>query len=159
MMRIALLSLVLPALLAAGCVQKADVEELAMNVAEAGGLKVQVQLPGRQFQTGEKLRVTVTATNTTKEPIHVVAPSGAPVLVRITRHTALSAEEVKYYPQSATTNIHSWSLPAKQSRKFVLMVPVEPDWPVGEVLHVSAELNGLPKLSPSVYVVVAPPRK
>jgi hypothetical protein len=159
-MRIAALSFVsLAALIASGCAPQM-VEAPPVSVAEGNGLSVRLELPKRDLLIGEKLRVKVTATNTTGEPIQIVAPNGAPVLVRIVRQTPLAAEEVKYYPRSATANILSWALPAGESRAFVLMVPVEPDWPVGEVLYVTAELNGYAKVSPSVFVRVDfPPKK
>ena len=159
-MRSALVSLAALGLLAAvGCAPSGlDVDE-AKNVAEADGLRVQVQLPGRYFKTGQKIRVAVTATNTTGKPIEIHSPTGAPVLVRITRQTLLSPEQVRVYPGSATANILSWTLPAGQSRTFVLRVPVEPDWPVEELLHLSAELNGYGHLAPAVTVFIQSPRK
>jgi len=159
MMRTVLLSLVAVALaLTAGCAQKTDLEDIACNTAEADGLKLQVELPGRNFQTGDALRVTVTATNTTRKPIEIHSPTGAPVLVRITRYDMLSPEQVRVYPRTATANILSWTLPPGQSRTFVMMVPIEPDWPVEEVLYLSAELNGYEKVAPRVFLLVHKPR-
>jgi len=159
MMRTALWSLVSLALLAAGgCAEKPKLDDLATNAVEADGLKVQIQLPGRQFQTGQMLRVNITAINTTKKPIEIHSPTGAPVLVRVLRHTMLAAEQVRVYPRSATANILSWTLPAGQCRNFALRVPIEPDWPVEEVLHVTAELNGYGKAAPGVFIVVRAPR-
>jgi hypothetical protein len=159
MMRTALLSLVSLALaFTAGCGPKADLVDIPRNVAEAGGLKVEVELPGRNFQTGDDLRVQVTATNTTGKPIEIHSPTGAPVLIRVLRHTMLAPEQVRAYPRTATANILSWTLPAGQARNFVLMVPIEPDWPVEEVLHVTAELNGYGKVAPGVFIIVRQPR-
>jgi hypothetical protein len=144
-------------LLAGGCVQTPEMETAKVsNAAAAKGLKVQLELPTRDFQTGQIIRVSVTATNTTDKPIDVCSPTGAPVLVRITRETLLHPEEIKVYPTSATTNILSWTLPAGQTRTFVLMVPVEPDWPVNEILFLSAELNGYAALAPNLAIMVKP---
>jgi len=159
MMRTAMWSLVLAALVwTAGCTQEARIEDIARNVAEHGGLQVQIELPGRNYQTGDDLRVEVTATNTTDKPIEIHSPTGAPVLVRVMRHTMLAPEQVRVYPRTATANILSWTLPAGQTRSFVLRVPIEPDWPVEEILHVTAELNGYGKAAPGVFVLVRTPR-
>jgi len=160
MMRIALVSLVTLALMTAGGCARPEFEtDTASNIAEADGLKVLIDLPGRQLTTGQTLRVEVTATNTTGKDISIHSPTGAPVVVRVLRHTMLTREIVRVYPGSATANILSWTLPAGQSRTFVLVVPVEPDWPVSEVLHVSAELNGYGQVAPAVAVVVKAPKK
>jgi hypothetical protein len=160
MMRIALLSVVfLAALVAGGCARSQFDTDTPSNFVQADGLKVEMQLPGRYFKTGDDLRVAVTATNMTGKPISIHSPTGAPVVVRVFRHTMLTREQVRVYPASATSNILSWALPAKQSRTFGLIVPIEPDWPIGEVLHVSAELNGYGKLAPAVAVVISEPKK
>jgi hypothetical protein len=159
MMRIAFLSVASLAVLAAGCARPEFETDTTSNFVESGGLKVHVQLPARYFKTGEKIRVAVTATNTTGKAISIHSPTGAPVVVRIFRHTLLTREQVRLYPATATSNILSWTLPAGQSRTFVLVVPVEPDWPVGEILHVSAELNGYGQLAPAVAILVRAPEK
>ena len=160
MMRIALVSLVsLAVLTAGGCARSEFDTDTASNIAQADGLKIQVDLPGRHLTTGQSLRVAVTATNTTGKDISIHSPTGTPVVVRILRHTMLTRELVRVYPGSATANILSWTLPAGQSRTFVLVVPVEPDWPVNEVLHVSAELNGYGQIAPAVAVVGKAPKK
>ena len=142
-----------------GCADRALDTGPVQRFREANGLKVQIELAGRYLKTGDSLRVSVTATNTTGKPIVIQSPSGAPVLVRVLRHTGLNREQVRYYPGSATPNILAWTLPARQSRTFVLMVPVEPDWPAEEILHVSAELNGYSHIAPTVAVIIQAPRK
>ena len=160
MMRTALLSLVpLALVLTAGCARKAELTESPTNFVVADGLKVEVELPGRDFQTGDNLRVTVRATNTTSTPIEIHSPTGAPVLVRVLRNTLLSREQVRVYPRTATANILSWTLPPGQTSIYVLMVPIEPDWPTGEILHVTAELNGYSKAAPSIFIIVRKPRE
>lgn len=157
-MRGALVGVASLLLLAAGCAKPTQEIETTRpaNVAAAKGLKVQIDLPQRYFHTGDTVRVSVTATNTTGKPIEIHSPTGAPVLVRLTRQTLLHPEEIRVYPTSATTNILSWTLPAGQSRTFVLMVPVEPDWPVSEILFLSAELNGYADIAPDIAIMVKP---
>jgi hypothetical protein len=160
-MKRAPVSLIALAALAAGGCPKPDQFEtdVPVNVKEGGGLRVHVRLPGRYFRTGETIRVSLTATNTTGKPVQIHSPTGAPVLVRITRRSLMGLEQVRVYPTSATSNILSWTLPAGESRPFDLIVPVEPDWPVNEILFISAELNGYSQIAPAVYVMVRPPKE
>jgi uncharacterized protein (DUF58 family) len=147
-------------LLAGGCVNQQQVgPEPVKNFAEAKGLKVQVELPARNFQTGQTIPVTVRVSNTTGKPIEVTSPTGAPVLVRITRESLMHPEEIHVYPTSATTNILSYTIPAGEAWKKVLMVPVEPDWPVNEIIYLSAELNGYPAMAPSLAIMIKPAGK
>jgi hypothetical protein len=157
-MRIALsCSLALAGLAAGGCERPQDFRvDVAGNVKEAGGLRVRVELPRRSFRVGDTIAVKVTATNTTGTPIQIVSPTGAPVLVRVARQTMAGPEQVQVYPRSVTSNILSWTIPAGESWPKTLRVPVEPDWPVHEVLYVSAELNGYGHLAPTVHIRVKP---
>lgn len=78
MMRIALLSVVfLAALVAGGCARSQFDTDTPSNFVQADGLKVEMQLPGRYFKTGDDLRVAVTATNMTGKPISIHSPTGA----------------------------------------------------------------------------------
>jgi len=160
-MKATLVSLVSLALLgAAGCARAPGIQtEMPTNTVQAKGLEVTVQVPQRYYRSGDTVKVTVTATNTTGKPISIHSPTGAPVLVRIIRYSLLSPEQVHVYPRTTTSNILSWTLPAGQSRAWTLMVPVEPDWPVEEVLYLSAELNGYSQIAPSVAVLVKAPKK
>jgi hypothetical protein len=157
MTRLAACLTALTAAMACGCADKAKVnaaDARPCNAKGADGLELRFCLERRDLFTGETIPVTVTAINVTKEPLRIDSPSGAPVLIRVIRHTSLYSEEVKSYPQSATTNLLSWVLPAGGSRTFTLAVPVEPDWPVEEILHLTGELNGYPNVSPGLAVMV-----
>jgi hypothetical protein len=130
--------------------------QAAANVVKGKAMNVSISLPRRQWKVGETIAVEVVAVNTTGSPVDIASPTGAPVLVRIMRPSRMSFEQVHVYPTGATSNILNWTLPARGSRTFKLMVPVEPDWPVAEALYVSAELNGYPQYSPSVAITVEP---
>ena len=146
-------------LMAAGCQPKMDApgsEQAVTKVAKGKAMDVSITLPRRQWTVGETMPVEVAAVNTTGSPVDIASPTGAPVLVRIMRPSRMSFEQVHVYPVSATSNILNWTLPANGVRTFKLMVPVEPDWPVAEILYVSAELNGYPQYSPSVMITVEP---
>ena len=73
----------------AGC-ESGRVELGPINTVEAGELILSVELPKRDFVVGEQFTVTVTARNAGREPIEIVARSGAPVRWRA-RSTAVSA--------------------------------------------------------------------
>ena len=156
-MRCALVAAASLIVLAGGCVSEQGIDSAKVsNLAAGGGLQVRVDLPSRYYQTGDTVHVAVTATNQTGKAIEIHSPTGAPVLVRLTRQTLLHSEEIHVYPTSATTNILSWTLPAGRSVTWDLMVPVEPDWPVNEILYLSAELNGYPALAPNIVIMVKP---
>ena len=160
-MRASLICLVCFSLLmVAGCQSGMDASGAgslaAANVAKGKAMDVSIRLPRRQWKIGETIPVEVVAVNTTGSPIDIASPTGAPVFVRIMRPSRMSLEQVHVYPTAATSNILNWTLPARGSRTFKLMVPVEPDWPVAEMLYISAELNGYPQYCPSVMITVEP---
>ena len=158
-MRASLICLVcVPLLMVAGCQNEMGMSgsRAAANVVKGKGMDVSIRLPGRNWKIGDLMPVEVAAVNTTGSPIDIASPTGAPVLVRIMRPSKMSFEQVRVYPTAATSNILNWTLPTRGSRTFKLMVPVEPDWPVAEILYVSAELNGYPQYSPSVAITVEP---
>lgn len=160
-MRASLVCLVCASLLSAVGCQLTNVamvrdSQAISNSVKGKGLNVSIRLAKRGWKAGETMALEVRAVNTTGSPVEIHSPTGAPVLVRIMRRSMMSYEQVRVYPGSATANILNWTLPAHGTRTFKLMVPVEPDWPVAEVLYVSAELNGYPKYNPSLAVIVEP---
>jgi len=159
-MRASLICLVCASLLpAVGCQPAGTVasdSRTLTNVVKGKGLDVSIRLPKRQWKVGETMAIQVKAVNMTNAPVEIHSPTGAPVLIRIMRQSRMSYEQVRVYPGSATANILNWTLPARGERTFELMVPVEPDWPVAEVLYVSAELNGYPRYNPSLAIIVEP---
>ncbi len=142
----------------AGCQPEMDMSgaasQAATKVVKGKAMDVSIRLPKREWTVGDTIPVDVAAVNTTGAPVDIASPTGAPVLVRIMRPSKMSFEQVHVYPTAATSNILNWTLPAKGTRTFKLMIPVEPDWPVAEILYISAELNGYPQHSPSVAITV-----
>ena len=63
-------------------------------------------------------------------------------------------EEVKRYPQAETTTMNPWTLEANSHRTFEMQLTVQPDWPTGEPLRMTAELNGRKDVSPSLTLTV-----
>ena len=140
----------------AGCAQ----QEIATgeHVAQADGLVVTLESPQHDVLVpGENLSLIVTVRNTTKQPAEIVARSGAPVYARVWRRGEMYWQQVKTYPQAATMVMTPWTLPAREQRTFMLSLPVEPDWPTGEPLRITAELNGRPQAKPAIIVRVARP--
>jgi hypothetical protein len=127
--------------------------------AEARGpaMAVGIDLPARTFSVGESFQAIVTVTNLTNRPIHIASPSGALVHVLVWRNTGLAWDEVKSYPPSAVRIVTTWTLDKRSQRKFVIPLTVEPDWPTGEPLQMSAEVNGVDQLSPKVDFEVLHP--
>jgi hypothetical protein len=50
----------------------------------------------------------------------------------------------------------SWTLPPGGSRTFRQRIPVEPDWPTGPALRMTAELNGTTRPVPVLTVKIEP---
>jgi len=128
-----------------------------VDTVERDGLAVTIESSQPTVRAGEELRLVVTVRNTTRRAVRIDARSGAPVYLRLWRNAGLYWNQVKRYPEAATMILSPWSLPARQQRQFVLALPVEPDWPTGESLKITAEINGRPELEPSVRVIVHPP--
>lgn len=124
------------------------------NTVKTDGLEVSLDVPKRNFKPGETFRVKLTARNTTKDPMRILATTGAPVYVRIWRHTGLGWEEVKRYPRAATMVMSPWTLEPHSVRSFVMQLTVEPDWPTAEALRITAELNGRREAAPGVTIEV-----
>lgn len=120
----------------------------------ADGLTVQLEVAGDQLTTGERFDVKVTAINLSNAPITIPSRSGALVYVRLFRHTGLYWQEVKRYPQAETTIMSPWTLQANSRRTFEMQLTVEPDWPTGEPLLMTAELNGRKDVAPSLTLNV-----
>lgn len=138
-----------------GCARE-EIDIRPINTAEIDGLAVSLEAPKRTFDPGETFTVTVIAQNRTERAMRIVATSGALVYVRIWRHTGLGWEEVKRYPQAATTALTPWTLKSNSARGFALQLTAQPDWPTGEPLRLTGELNGRAEASPGVTIEVAP---
>lgn len=147
---------VLIALVLTGCMlwQRGKVDPRAVNSIEVDGLVVGIEMPKHAFNPGERAPVTVTARNKTAKPMTIEATSGAPLFVRIWRHTGIGWDEVKRYPQATTMVMKSWTLAPGAERTFRLLLPIEPDWPTSEPLRVTCELNGRPEAAPQVIIRV-----
>jgi hypothetical protein len=91
-MRTVCLSLLLlgAVLVLPGC-RRAKIEPLGLtNRVEIDGLAVSVEIPRAVFTVGEQFDVKVTARNTTRKPIRILATNSALVYLRIQRFTGLS---------------------------------------------------------------------
>lgn len=118
------------------------------------GLRVELRVPRRSLVRGETVPVTVVARNLTKNEIVIPAETGALVYVTLWRRTEAGWEQVKRYPETAAQVLSHWRLAPKSSQNFPLNLRVAPDWPTGEPLRMTAELNGRKNVSPSLTVNV-----
>ena len=128
----------------------------AANTVSAGQLTLTIHVPKRDFALGEEVPVTVVARNLAKKPVRFTAPTNTICLLRIWRHNGLAWEHVKRYPPAEMRTQLPWKLDAQSSRTINRRVVVEPDWPTGEVLRLTAELNGRGKLAPGVSIRIRP---
>jgi hypothetical protein len=119
-----------------------------------GGLTVTLKAPARYLTAGDSLTVSVTLTNQTDAPITIKANSGAEALIHLSRGTSVGWEQVKSFPEMQTMVMNPWVLQAGASRTFTLNLPVAKDWPTNEPLRISAEINGLPGLTPGGVIRV-----
>jgi len=141
-----------------GC-RKVELDTPLRSSVQTDGLSVSIEIPKRVLDLGEDLQVIVAAANVTGRPIRIIADTRALVYVKIWRHTGLDWEEVKRYPQAATMVMTPWSIEGGSERRFVMLLTVEPDWPTGEVLAMTGELNGWEQAIPQVKLEVAPPSR
>ena len=154
-MRISAACLLLTTAMLVGCAGSgADLRPV--NTVEVDGLSVSVEILKRDFNIGETFVATVTAENRTKMPIEIIARTGAPVYMRLWRHTGLTWQEVKRYPEAATMVMSPWTLAPGDRRVFARQLVVEPDWPTAELLRLTAELNGRDEVAPALVIEVHP---
>ena len=141
--------LLLSATAMAGCAAR-DVQVSHVSSVAAGGLEVSVEIPKRDYTVGERFTVTVTARNESDSPVEIIARGGAPVYLRLWRCGELGWEQIHRYPRASTMLVMPWTLAAGQARSFPIVLAVEPDWPDGELLKLTAEINGRNELAPAL---------
>ncbi len=141
-----------------GC-KKTELASGITNTTEVSGLALTVEVPKRIFTVGEQFTLAITASNTTKEPIEIVATNSALVYVRILRYNGVAWREVKRYPETSAMVISPWTLPKRATRRFDMQLTVEPDWPMGENVRITAELNGRPEVSAGLSIEIVPRRQ
>lgn len=121
----------------------------------SGGLSVGIVVPTRHLAAGDEFEVRLVARNVSGAPIRIKAPSSTPIIVKLWRHTGVGWEEVKRYPRTDMMVMKIWTLAPGRERAFALRLRVEPDWPTGELLRITGELNGRPDAVPGVTLDVA----
>ncbi len=147
------------ALAASGCQEPAPLPAAPAGVANSAsnqGLTVELRAPTRQVVWGQTLTVEIVARNTTAEDIVIDADTGAEVYLRLWRLTTGGWEQVKRYPATPVMVAWRWTLPPGGSRSFQRVLQVERDWPTGEALRLTVELNGRPDVAPGAVVEAFP---
>lgn len=116
----------------------------AKEAGRFGDLEMTLEVDEQVLVTGETLPVTVTVTNIRQtDPVEIEARSSALVIVELLRWQPEGWQQVARYPQAALMVLSPWTLKAGQTRTFELELPVEPNWPTHESLHLRARLNGV----------------
>lgn len=105
---------------------------------------------------GEKVKVTLTAANTTREPITITAETAAPMALHVWRPIAQSWETFRQFPQAAQTRQKVWQLKPGQTVTHSLVLEITPDWPTVETLRVVGSLNGRPDVTAEALLRVQP---
>ena len=144
-------------LAALGCQQEPLKAAAQPGIAVSGadkGLQVAMQLPQRNLYRGQVVPIKVTATNTTQQELAIPAETGSPVYVTVLRKTGAGWEQVKRLPETPVMVAKPWKLAPGVSHTFILNVTVSPDWPTGEPLRVTAELNGRPQAKATANIQV-----
>ena len=158
-MKTLILTIVLAvALTAAGCTKSLSKDEIAATgQGVSRGLAVTLKLPARAFDVGERFEVALIAENTTDAPIEVDARSASPYLLRVWRDTSIGWVQVKRYPQVDLAVLSPWTLDAGGRREFAgIKLEVEPDWPQGEILRITGELNSRPDARAAIPIIIEP---
>jgi len=128
------------------------------SMVRADGLEVTLNIPQRTYYVCDSLTLTVNALNTTDEPIEIPADTAARILVKIYHYQGTGWQEVKRYPEAAAMIMSHWTIaPHAAAGPFTLTLPVEPDWPTNEILHLTAELTGRPDAAPGIAITVHKP--
>ena len=156
-MKTLILTIVLAvAFTAAGCTKSPSQDEIdPTGQGVSRGLAVTLTLPARSFVVGEQFEIALIAENTTDAPIEVDARSTSPYFLRVWRDTSIGWVQVKRYPQVDLTVLSPWTLGAGGRREFAgIKLEVEPDWPQGEMLRITAELNSRPDARAAVPIVI-----
>ncbi len=76
---------------------------------------VRLELPGRHFAVGDQFKIRVTVSNPSSRTIKIPAGPGAPIKIRIWRHTSMGWDEIKIYPQAAVLTTRPGSLRPERS--------------------------------------------
>ena len=151
MKRIAIAFLIIGVVSAAGC---REPDEILWRGQADDGLVVTAGVPQRNYIRGQTVTVDVAVRNTSGRDMAIQADSGALVYATLWRKTAIGWEQVKRYPQTAVMVAAPWKLASGKTYKCTLNLPVEPDWPTGEPLKLTVELNGRNDVVAGGYVQV-----
>lgn len=155
-----LVAALLPALLAViGCAQKPMASPPAgqlSNHVTSGDLSARLVVDKPVAVVDNSFQVWLSVTNMGKTPVPVLADSTAPMIVTLWRYTPTGWERFREFPQSAVRRSVSWQLHPGQTRDFHMTVPVTPDWPMTDLLKLTAEMNGRPEAQPAVLVRAIP---
>ncbi len=155
----ALLRISLAALLLAGCngMNDDDAEPMPApnrDTVSSEQFEVTMTVGDQTVLAGEDIKVVLSITNKTEQPVEITANTGALTYVRVWRDTAVGWEQLRRYPQVTTMMMQPWTLGPGKTRTNVMRIPVEPNWPVAEPVRITGEWNGAADLRPAVTIHV-----
>lgn len=145
--------------LAGGCAPKPRAVQVVTGFGDAqraDGLELRMELPKARYRIGEKVHLTIRATNLTERPIRVVSEGRDLVRVQAYCDRGLGWEQFRQFPAMDIPVRIPWTLAPGEGREWKLTLTVEPDWPSAQQVMLKAALNSGPDANPSVIVEIHP---
>ena len=144
-------------LLTVGCGQDNADEQPGYAVAK-DGLAIHATADLAVVQPGDTITVSVRIENTSDQTIRWTARNTAPVHVRVQEESELEMglwQDMKVYPEMAGMAITPHEFAPGEEKTYTMNVPVEPDWPRGEVVRLAVHPTGRRELTGTIKVKVA----
>ena len=141
-------------LLIAGCQPGREALRDCSIVRRHGPITVGLKLPRHEFRRGDEFTVKVVTVNTSDEALTLRRYGEPKYFIQIARNEGLGWETVKTYPTGAADLLREWSIPAGHADVYQTTLIVEPDWPTGETLRISAEMNRHPEVRVADFIRV-----
>jgi hypothetical protein len=121
-----------------------------------GGLTIGAEVPRHVYYPGERIPLTVTTVNQSDHPVAVDRMGSVEYFVTVSRNEGLGWELVRQYPSGTAGVLQRVVFRPGQVRRTTITVPVERDWPTGEVLRLQARMNGREEVASSDFVEIRP---
>lgn len=142
-------------LFAAGCAQSGPPGD-GPSVVHAGSLAAHMRVPAETVRHGQVIGVSITTWNLGKNPVTMPRTVSDVYRVEVARHDGMGWVTFRTYPATEAILLRRLTLEPDSRREDSVSVPVEPDWPAGEVVRLQAVMNGRADLRMSDFVSVKP---
>ncbi len=143
-------------LLTVGCGQD-NADDPGYAVAD-DGLAIFATADLAVVKPGDTIGVDVTIENTSDQTIRWTARNTAPVYVRVQEQSELEMglwQDMKVHPEMAGMAITPHELAPGEKKTWTMNIPVEPDWPRGELVRLAVHPNGRRGLTGTIKIKVA----